>query len=182
MRAWRQRPLFQVRPGEVALDAALEARGYRLHEPSVLYVAPSEALAAPVGLAAIPCDAPLACMAEIWAAEDVGPARLAVMGRASDPRTWLLGRLDERPMGCAFVAVAGGIAMLSALVVAPEARRHGLAARMVQGAAAWAAAKRAATFGLAVTRANAPARALYARLGMAEAARYHYRIAPEETP
>ena len=139
-------------------------------------------MAAPVGLAAIPCNAPLACMAEIWAADDVGPARLAVMGRASDPRTWLLGRLDDRPTGCAFVAVSGGVAMLNALVVAPQARRRGLAAHMVQGAAAWAAAAGAATFGLAVTQGNAPARALYQSLGMAEAARYHYRIAPEETP
>jgi ribosomal protein S18 acetylase RimI-like enzyme len=181
MRAWGQRPLFQIRPGEAELDAALEARGYRLHEPSALYAAPSEALAAPVGLAAIPCAAPLACMVELWAAEGAGPARRAVMERAPEPRTWLLGRLDERPMACAFVAVARGIAMLSALVVAPEARRRGLAARMTRGAAAWAAARGAATFGLAVTRANAPARALYESLGMAEAARYHYRIAPEET-
>jgi ribosomal protein S18 acetylase RimI-like enzyme len=182
MRAWGQRPLFQLRPGEDALDRVLEARGYRLHEPSVLYAAPSERLAAPVGLAAIPCEAPLACMVETWAAEGVGPARLAVMDRAPEPRTWLLGRLEERPMGCAFVAVASGVAMLSALVVAPDARRRGLAARMARGAAAWAAAAGAATFGLAVTQANAPARALYESLGMAEAARYHYRIAPEESP
>ena len=32
---------------------------------------------------------------------------------------------------------------------------------------------------LAVTAANAPARALYARLGMDEAAAYHYRLAPD---
>ncbi|PJN94439.1 N-acetyltransferase, partial [Amaricoccus sp. HAR-UPW-R2A-40] len=37
----------------------------------------------------------------------------------------------------------------------------------------------AVTLALAVAEANAPARALYDRLGMAEAARYHYRIAPE---
>ena len=33
-----------------------------------------------------------------------------------------------------------------------------------------------------MTRANAPALALYAGLGMAEAAAYHYRIAPEGEP
>jgi ribosomal protein S18 acetylase RimI-like enzyme len=181
MRAWGQRPLFQLRPGDDELDRLLDARGYRLHDPSVLYAAPAAALAAPAGLDAIPCDAPLACMAEIWAADGVGPARVAVMRRASAPRAWLLGRLDDRPVGCAFVAVAGGVAMLSALVVAPEARRRGLAARMMRGAAAWAAAEGAATFGLAVTRENVSARALYESLGMAEAARYHYRIAPEET-
>ena len=50
---------------------------------------------------------------------------------------------------------------------------------MTGAAAAWAAAEGAATLALAVTRANAPARALYARLGLAEAAAYHYRVAPE---
>ena len=69
--------------------------------------------------------------------------------------------------------------MLHALEVAPFARRHGLGAAMTGAAAAWAAAEGAATLAVAVTRANAPARALYARLGLAEAAAYHYRIAPE---
>ncbi len=46
-------------------------------------------------------------------------------------------------------------------------------------AAAWAAAQGAATFALAVHGGNAPARALYAGLGMVEAGRYHYRLAPE---
>jgi GNAT superfamily N-acetyltransferase len=180
MRAWGQRPIFQLRPGDADLDAELDARGYRLHDPSVLYAAPSAALARPGGLAAIPCEAPLATMAEMWAADGVGRERLAVMARAPAPRTWLLGRLDDRPAGCAFVAASGGHAMLSALLVAPRARHRGLAARLVAAAAAWAAAAGAPTLALAVTADNAPARALYARLGMDEVARYHYRIAPED--
>ena len=39
----------------------------------------------------------------------------------------------------------------------------------------------AVALALAVTRANAPARALYGRLGMTEVDRYHYRAADEPT-
>ena len=68
--------------------------------------------------------------------------------------------------------------MLSALQVAPFARRRGLAGRLVRAAAAWAAAAGAPTLALAVKVENAPARALYAGLGMVEAGAYHYRLAP----
>jgi ribosomal protein S18 acetylase RimI-like enzyme len=102
-----------------------------------------------------------------------------VRARAAEPRSFLLGRLDDRPAGCAFVAVHGDVAMLHAVEVAPLARRNGLGARMTRAAAVWAQARGAATLALAVTRANAPALALYRGLGMAEAGAYHYRLAPE---
>jgi ribosomal protein S18 acetylase RimI-like enzyme len=180
MRGWGQRPLFLVRPGEGALDAVLSRGGYRLHDASVVMAAPAGALAEPPGEAAIFCEAPPARLAELWAAAGIGPARQAVAERAPWPKVWLLGRLGDRAAGAGFVALHGTVAMLSALVVAPEARRQGLGARLTRAAAAWAAAEGAATLGLAVTRANAAARALYAGLGMAEAATYHYRIAPED--
>jgi GNAT superfamily N-acetyltransferase len=179
MLAWGQRPLFMVRPDEEALDAVLAGHGYRVHDPSLLLAAPAEALAEAPGEAAIRCGAPLARMAEIWAAGGIGPERLAVMARAPEPRTWLLGRLGDRAAGCAFVAVHGGVAMLHALEIAPEARRRGLGARLTRAAAHWARGAGGATLALAVTRANAPARDLYAGLGMTEAGAYHYRRAPE---
>jgi N-acetylglutamate synthase len=182
MRAWGKRPLFILRRGEEALDAALAARGYAVPSRNVIYAAPAAALAAPAGLDAIPCAAPLAAMLEIWAEGGIGAAKLAVMARAPEPRTSLLGRFGDRPAGCAFVAIHDGVAMLSALQVAPAQRRRGLAARMMRGAADWATRHGAETLGLAVTADNAPARALYESLGMAAAAAYHYRIAPQEAP
>jgi len=182
MRGWGQRPLFMVRPGEDALDAALAARGYSLHDASILLEGTVAGLAAPVlDATAIDCEGRLACMDAIWAAGGIGPARLAVMDRVAGPRAFLLGRLGDRPAACGFVAVAGGIAMLHALEVAPFARRQGIGARLTRLAAHWAAGQGAARLALAVTDANAPARALYGGLGLAEAARYHYRLAPEET-
>ncbi len=179
MRAWGQRPLFMIRPGDATLDASLAARRYQLKDATVFYAAPPEALASPGGMTAIPCTAPLACMAGIWADGGIGPARLAVMARAPAPRCYLLARLGDRPAGCAFVARHGPVAMLHALEIAPAARGKGLAVHMTRAAAAWAGRQGAATLALAVTVRNAPARALYEGLGMTEAGGYHYRAAPE---
>ena len=66
MRAWGQRPLFLLRPGDAALDAALAARGYGIPDRTVILAASAAALAVPGGATAIRCDAPLAVMTEIW--------------------------------------------------------------------------------------------------------------------
>ncbi len=139
MRAWNQRPLFMIRPGEPALDAALDARGYARADASVILAAPVAALApAARGDTVADCDLPLACMAALWAAGGVGPERLAVMDRAAGPRTWLIGRSGQTFAGVGFVALHGATAMLHALHVAPETRRRGIGAEMTRAAAAWA--------------------------------------------
>lgn len=178
MRAWGQAPLFMIRPGEEALDAALAARGYPRRDAVVVLAAPAAALApAEADPLVIVGDAPLAIMAEIWRAGGVGPERLAIMDRVTGPRAFLLGRVGDRPAGCLFVAAAGDVAMVHAVEVAASARRQGVAARMMATAAAWARDTGASRLALAVTRANAGARALYDALGMAEVAAYHYRQA-----
>jgi N-acetylglutamate synthase len=181
MRAMGQTPLFQPRAGDDALDAALAAEGYAVVDPVVAHVAPVETLARRdlPRLAAVPCASPLAIQAEIWAAGGVGPARLAVMARAVSPKTYLLGRMGDRPVGTAFVAIHDGIAMVHALEVAPSARRQGVGAGLMAGAANWAARHGAGLVALLVTRANVGANALYASLGMEEVEGYHYRIAAE---
>ena len=180
MRAWGQPPLFRIGPDEAALDARLAARGYVERDPTLILAAPAAAVAVPPGEAAVFGSGPLACMAEIWAAGGIGPARLAVMARVPEPRCYLLGRLDDRPAGAAFLALAGPFAVLHALEVAPFARRHGLGARMTAAAAHWARAQGAETFALAVTRANAPARALYAAAG--DGARRHVATTIARSP
>jgi GNAT superfamily N-acetyltransferase len=179
MRALGQAPLFQVLPGQDDLVAELGARGYRPHDPTVILETEIAALALPAcDERTIFCDGPLAVMAAIWSAGGIGPERLAVMARATGPKTWLMGRLGDRPSGCAFVALAGDTAMLHALEIDPAARRNGLGARLTRAAATFGARRGATRLALAVTAANAPARALYEGLGMAEISRYHYRVAP----
>jgi ribosomal protein S18 acetylase RimI-like enzyme len=179
MRAWGQTPLFMLRPGDAALDRRLAERGYRIHDPVVLLAAPARALAlAGPDERVVLGPAPLAVMREIWGAGGIGPSRLAVMLRAPEPRAFILGRGGDRPAGCGFAAGLGEVAMLHALEVAPFARRAGLGEAITRAAAGWAAEHGFATLALAVTRRNAPALALYARLGMTEAGSYFYRMAP----
>jgi GNAT superfamily N-acetyltransferase len=179
MRAWGQEPLFMVRPGEAALDAALTARGYVIRDPVILLEAPPARLAFDAPQERVVYGpAALAVMNEIWEAGGIGAAKRAAMARVEGQRTYLLGRLGDRPAGCGFAALHGAIAMLHGLEVAAATRRQGVGTALVRGAATWAAEVGAASLALAVTEANATARELYARLGMTEAARYHYRLAP----
>lgn len=170
-------PLFLIRPGDEALDAALDARGWRIVDPVVAYAAPVAALAAALpGLTAFPHWPPLEIARTLWAEGGIGPARIAVMGRVSGPKTALLGRRDDRPAGVAFVACHGTEAMLHALEVRESLRRQGLGRDLLHAAANWAGDQGATRISLVVTRQNTAARALYARLGMQVVGQYHYRM------
>lgn len=173
-----QTPLFQLQPGQDALDAELAAAGYALHEPVLFYAAP---VADVVGTqshmaAAYRCHCRPAIMEEIWAQGGIGPERLAIMDRVADPKKLLLSRADDRPAGAAFVAVDQDVAMIHAIEVMPQYRRKGCAVLLMEVAARFAQEHGAEWLTLAVTRANTGARALYEKLGMQECGAYHYRI------
>ena len=176
MRAKGQRPLFRLTEGDTALDNDLAARGYAVLDPTLIYLAPVADLArkpGPVSLFFL--WPPLAIMRDLWAEGGIGPARLAVMARAPAPRTGFVARIDDRVSGVGFVAIHDAVAMIHAIEIAPRARRKRVATTLMRGAAHWAEAQGADWFALAVTEANAPARALYEGLGMQIAGRYHYR-------
>jgi len=172
-----QEPLFQLRPEQVELDAALAARGYQVIDPVDLLAAPVSDLAGDLDrLETLPSWPPLAVQAEIWAEGGIGPARLAVMERATAPKTALLGRHNDRPVATAFIACHGPIAILHALEVLPAARRQGIARIMMRGAANWAARQGAQDLAVLVVKTNQPAQNLYKSLGMAPVGHYFYRI------
>jgi GNAT superfamily N-acetyltransferase len=176
MSQWAQTPRFRVRDGQARFDACLAARGMTRHDETVFYTAPVADLAAqPPRLATFDIWPPLAIMADIWLEGGIGPDRLAVMARTTGARTALMGRQGDTPAAAAFVATHGDTAMLHALEVRPARRRQGLARHMMAHAALWAQAQGCTRLALAVTAANAPARALYAGLGMGQAGSYHYR-------
>jgi GNAT superfamily N-acetyltransferase len=175
--AFGQRPLVMVRSGEAALDARLEAAGYRVKDPVIALACPVPMLAkAPPPVTAFHVAwPPVQIQVEIWAQAGIGPARLAVMDRVACPRVALLGRSGDRPAGTAFAAIHGDIAMVHALEVSRDMRRKGTARHIMQAAALWAQAQGAAWVAVLVTRENAPARALYASLGLEAVEEYHYR-------
>lgn len=176
--------LFMVRAGETALDAALVARGYALHDPVVVLASDTAALSSPPPerLRCIPSVAPLAAARALWQGGGIGAGRLAVMARAPGPKAYLMGRVGDRPSGVAFIAQGPDrrYAMLHALHVDPAARRSGLGSDLMRGAALWARDLGIETLTLVVTEANTTARALYAKLGFTPLTRYHYRAHPDE--
>jgi N-acetylglutamate synthase len=174
-----QTDLMMVRDGQDDLDAALAARGWTVADPTLLLAARCQALARPVPpLAALPVWPPLAIQRRIWTDAGTGPARQAVMERASTPKAAFLARAHDKIAGTAFVAVAGDVAMVHAVEILPAMRRRGAATTTMHAIANWALQHGAHSLALAVTRANAPALALYAGLGLTEAGSYHYRQAP----
>lgn len=178
MRAMGQLPLFMIRPGDTALDALLEARGYAVKDPVWAYACPVERLTdIPLPrVTVLQVWEPLAIMREIWADGGIGPARIAVMERAKGPKTGLLARFNDKPGGAAFVAIHDGVAMLHALEILPHQRQQGLGQWMMRAAAHWAAAQGAHTLAVVCTKANDGANALYSGLGMSVVGEYHYRI------
>jgi N-acetylglutamate synthase len=181
MRAWSQPPLFRLGAADCRLDGELAQRGYAVVDPTVLYAAPVGLLVGegPHMAACYRVDGLPAILEEIWVAGGIGPARRAVMDRVALPRTRLLSRAEDIPCGAAFVAIDGEVAMIHAIEVLARLRRRGAARLLIEGAARFAAEHGAGWLALAVTQANAAARALYARLGLVEAGGYRYRIAPD---
>ncbi len=170
-----QSPLFLIRAQDRDLDDHLDAMGFQIIDPVLVYAAPVAHLAddAP----SYPHWPPLAITREIWAQAGIGPARLDVMARVPE-KTAILVRRQDRVAGVAFVAKAGNTAMLHALEVSPPHRRQGSAQNLLTSAAGWAQRQGADTLSLVVTVANSPARALYEKLGMSVVGGYHYRQKP----
>ncbi|MFQ5437379.1 MAG: GNAT family N-acetyltransferase [Paracoccaceae bacterium] len=178
MRRWGQEPVFMLRAGNAPLDDRLDALGYRLVDPVLLFAGNLARIAAVQvePLDAIPSVEPLAIMRELWKRNGIGISRVAVMARARGPKTHLFSRHRDAPAGCAFVAVDGDVAMLHALAVDPPFRRDGVARRLMARAATWAGDHGARIMAVATTGDNLPAQSLFRGLGMEAIANYHYRL------
>jgi GNAT superfamily N-acetyltransferase len=81
-------------------------------------------------------------------------------------------------LAIARLSVAGGWAGLTAVEVHPEYRRQGLGAAITAAACQEARQRGISRVFLQVEVDNAPAKALYERLGFRVSHRYHYRVAP----
>jgi len=181
MRDAGQVPLFMIREGEQALDGDLAARGYVIKDPVNLYAAPVAKIATqrPPPVTSFEVWPPLAAQTEIWVDGGIGSGRIAVMDRARQPKTTLLGRINDRPAGTVFVGIAADCAMIHALEIGAQHRRQGLAQHLTRAAAFWAQDNDADYLTLVTTQANVGANALYTSLGMTLVGQYHYRTLQE---
>jgi GNAT superfamily N-acetyltransferase len=180
MRMLGQDPLFMIREGEDTLDSALSARGYEIIDPVNLWLCPIGDLTdvCVPRVTAFSIWEPLAIMRDIWSAGGIGPSRVAVMERASVPKTGIFGRITDKPAGTAYCAISGGVAMVHALEIAKAHRRKGMGVWLMRQAAHWANANGAEWLSVLCTQANVGANGLYASLGMQVVGQYHYRILP----
>lgn len=180
MRALGQIPIFMVRAGEDALDAALSDAGYLIKDPVTYYTAPLTSLTQnrPPPVTCFEAWPPLAAQCEIWAAGGIDAPRLAIMERAQGPKTTVLGRTDDTPAGTAFAAIHERTVMFHAIETAAAYRRKGVGRHMITALAFWAKDNGADTAALLVTTANTGANALYLSMGFTAQGGYHYRIAP----
>lgn len=169
--------IFQIRPEDEALDAALHARGYHVKDPVHIYAAPVENLIVgrPNPTTVFDAWPMLAISRALWAEAGIGPGRIAVMERAGTPKTVFLARHKDRPAAVAFAAIHKNIAMIHALEVAEFARKQGVGAKMMCAFGHWAQNNGARFTALAVTKENFAAKALYAKMGMSVVTSYHYR-------
>lgn len=177
MRGLGQGALFQIRAGDDALDVMMADHGYRVVDPVNLYVAPVAALTVetPPRVTTFSVWEPLEIMREIWAEGGIGPDRIAVMERATCPKTGLFGRHDNRPAAVGYAGLHQGIAMVHALEVRTAHRRAGMGRWMMIEAAHWAASHGAAHLAVLCTRANTGANGLYTSMGFTPVGEYHYR-------
>lgn len=175
-RGWGERPMFRVADDDTALAEVLAGQGYRHGTPTAILAADcATLLAEPIPpMLAFPLWPPLAMQRDIWSAGNISAARQEVMQRVDLPKTALLGRMQDRAVGAAFVALDGPVAMIHAIEVVPALRRQGMAGWLIRAAAEWAQEGGAHRLALAVSRANTAARAAYDRLGFAELGGYGY--------
>ncbi|MDF3607705.1 GNAT family N-acetyltransferase [Paracoccus sp. DMF-8] len=175
-RDWNQPVLFRAMQDDTPLKDALAGAGLSPGKPTAVMVAPTALLAEVEQpyLSAIPSWPPLAVQREIWEGGSIAPARQAAMDRVTLPKMSILGRSKDWPVAAAFLAWADDVAMIHAIEVAPNARRQGMGEWVVRGAAKVARDAGASRLALAVTVANAPAIALYRKLGFATVGIYDY--------
>jgi ribosomal protein S18 acetylase RimI-like enzyme len=94
-------------------------------------------------------------------------------------------RCDPEPAPLAAVArgvVVDGWLVVTAVTVDERYRRQGRATAVMAALGAWARGRDGHSCLLQVAADNAPALALYERLGFTEHHRYHYRLGPVSPP
>jgi N-acetylglutamate synthase len=97
---------------------------------------------------------------------------------SAEEQSFLSIRDGDEVLAIARLSIANGWAGITAVEVSPAHRRQGLGAAITAAACLKAARRGPRNVFLQVEVGNAPARALYERLGFRSSHRYHYRVAP----
>ncbi len=175
--------VFRLSPlADARADADLASLGFaRLDETIVMTLPLTGALAADPD---VHVDTTLsACWLEAHAtASDVPDARRSLHAQLLTairlPTAFARFTSDGAPIAWGLAVADRTEVGLFDVVTSPAARRQGAARRLVTTLIAWGLAQGASRAFLQVVATNAPAIALYEKLGFRETYRYHYRVAP----
>lgn len=176
---WRLTPLAPA-----GTDVLLAKAGYRRIDESLVQRAPLDDRFVPdpkVRIAPAPSDAWLAGFAAL---SPVAPAHRETMARMLHSIAAPVGfaRVEDHgenrrePVAFALGVVDGDHVGLFDVLVAPQARRRGLARRLTQSIGAWGRAHGARFAYLQVVATNAAALPLYAEMGFETVYSYAYRV------
>jgi ribosomal protein S18 acetylase RimI-like enzyme len=167
------------------LDAVLAARGYTYLDDTLMMVADLTRGPGAVGMpAGVVVDTERgAVWSRVYSGfNNVPAARQSVHDRMLDSLVpiggFALATDDGEPAAAGLGVVEGEHVGLFDIVADPARRRAGHGRRVVEGIMAWGVSLGATKAYLMVVAANAPAIALYERLGYREVYRSHYRIPP----
>jgi GNAT superfamily N-acetyltransferase len=166
-----------------ALDQTLAAQGYTAEGESCVLYGALDGLAAQPGPAVrlLPSPTPRWLAAMAWMQGHTAAQRATyrrIVRAIAIPSRFALFAVDGAPAALAYGAIHDGLLCYESVITAPLHRRQGLSRRVIAALATWARDSGASGACLEVEANNAPARALYARLGLAELYRYHYRREP----
>ncbi len=169
-------------PGGEEADAALADAGWSRLEDNLVLTAPLGGWAAPrVAVALSPASDDAWLTGYRYRGTPLPPVARDILVNADDP-VFASVRLEAEPTPLA--AVARGVRVedwlvVTAVTVDERHRRKGLASGVMAALGGWARDRGARSCLLQVASYNAPALALYARLGFTEHHRYHYRLGAE---
>jgi len=158
-------------------DRRLEARGYAAEGQTLTLIGPlPDEAPADVELSSLPSPEWLAAQNRINGREGERATVFdAVLAQVDAPAAYAAVRREGRIVSAAYAAASDGWLCLEAVATDPDWRGQGLAGRTVGALMAWGAGQGARAAGLQVQADNAPAQALYRRLGLQrELYRYHY--------
>ncbi|MPZ98461.1 MAG: GNAT family N-acetyltransferase [Dehalococcoidia bacterium] len=182
-------PIFRLTSQPAAapgLDAELEARGYRIFEPSLVQAAPLKglgtAIAAPAGMRFETTEVEpwVAMVGRLrgWPEHDV-VAHIRRMTSSVLPSHCLSLMEGDTVASCGLVTLEGQYAGLFDIYTPPEYRGRGLATVLCRALLAIGRDSGATTGWLSVLASNDPALAVYRRLGFTTAYDYWYRVPPD---
>ena len=173
-----QENIFHIRQKDSELDYILEGLGYSLVDKPLVYGSKIAKMSPPCvpPMTVFNIWPPLRIMKDIWKIGGTTDSRMAVMARCKVRKTAILGRIENKVAGCAFISEYKGIAILQSLFVLPNYRRKGLAGFIISESVKWASYKESSYLALMTDKYNKEARGLYDSLGMTVIDNYHYRV------